>query len=72
MKTFDCRFEEHVRPVLGLTFLDYSYTAVSMDTQQTIVSIYDKLCVPLFGEALSGKSEVHQLKVKAKALIVDR
>ncbi|XP_063677506.1 WD repeat-containing protein 81-like isoform X2 [Bolinopsis microptera] len=30
------RFEEHVRPVLGLTFLDYSYTTVSMDTQQTI------------------------------------
>ena len=52
--TFDCRFEEHVRPVLGLTFLDYSYTAVSMDTQQTIVSFMIKFVYPYLEKPYLG------------------
>ena len=30
------RFEEHARPVLGLSYLDYSCSSVTMDTQQLI------------------------------------
>lgn len=30
------RFEDHTRPVLDLTYLDYKHTVVSMDQQQTI------------------------------------
>ena len=36
---FLSRFEDHTRPVLDLTYLDYKHTVVSMDQQQTIVRI---------------------------------